>query len=132
MAVNDTISDLITRIRNGQAVRLASVDALYSGLSVGLLQVLQDEGFITSFTESEVRKGVKAINVKLRYFEGQPVIKEIVRISKPGRRVSSKIANLPKNYNGLGITVVSTSKGVMADYKAREANVGGEVLCKVF
>ena len=132
MAVNDTISDLITRIRNGQAVRLASVDALYSGLSVGLLQVLQDEGFITSFTETEVRKGVKSINVKLRYFEGQPVIKEIVRISKPGRRVSSKIENLPKNYNGLGITVVSTSKGVMADYKAREANVGGEVLCKVF
>lgn len=132
MAVNDTISDLITRIRNGQAVRLASVDALYSGLSVNFLKVLEEEGYINGFSESEERKGVKKINVKLRYFEGEPVIKEIVRVSKPGRRVSSKIANLPRNYNGLGLTVVSTSKGVMADYKAREANVGGEVICKIF
>jgi small subunit ribosomal protein S8 len=132
MAMNDPVSDMIARIRNGQAVRLATVNAIYSGLNRDLLKVLEEEGFISGYEEAEERKGIKSLNIKLRYFEGQPVIKEILRVSKPGRRVSSKIADLPKNYNGLGLTVVSTSKGVMADYKAREANVGGEVICKVF
>jgi small subunit ribosomal protein S8 len=132
MSFNDTTSDMIATIRNASAVKIATITVRPSGLNKAVLNVLQDEGYINGFEEVEVKKGVKRINVNLKYYEGQPVIKKIKRVSKPGLRKYSQIADLPKHYNGLGITILSTSKGVLADYKARTLNVGGEIICEVF
>lgn len=132
MAFNDATSDMIATIRNGQQARIAEVMVVSNHLNKSVLQVLQDEGFINGFNEVEVRKGIKKININLRYYQGQPVIKQIKRISKPGRRIYSQINSLRKNFNGLGLSVVSTSKGVLPDYEARKQNVGGEVICEVF
>ncbi len=132
MSFSDPIGDLLTRIRNGQRARKESVTAPASKLRMNVLEVLKREGFIRDFSEYDVRQGIKEIKVELKYHEGDPVIREISRVSKPGRRVYSKIKDLTRFYNGLGIAILSTPRGVMSDAEARAQNVGGEVLCQVF
>lgn len=132
MSFNDATSDMIATIKNGQLARIAEVAVTSNKLNRSVLTVLQSEGYIGGFEEVVVRSGIKKLAVKLRYYQGQPVIRQIKRVSKPGRRIYSQIDKLKKNYNGLGLTVVSTSKGVLPDYEARKLNVGGEVICEVF
>ncbi|MGE0424354.1 MAG: 30S ribosomal protein S8 [Reyranellaceae bacterium] len=132
MALSDPVGDMLTRIRNGQAARLDSITMPASRLRANVLDVLQREGYIRGYFEEELRAGVREIRVELKYDNGKPVIREVHRVSTPGRRIYSKIADLPKVYNGLGISILSTPRGVMSDSEARTANVGGEVLCKVF
>jgi small subunit ribosomal protein S8 len=132
MAISDPIGDMLTRIRNAQSVGARAVDCPASKLRKSVLEVLQREGYIRGFSWSELRTGIPLFSIELKYDEGAPVIKEITRVSKPGRRVYSKIADLPKVYGGLGIAILSTPRGVMSDNEARAANVGGEVLCQVF
>jgi small subunit ribosomal protein S8 len=132
MSMSDPVGDMLTRIRNGQSAHLDTITAPASRLRANVLDVLQREGFIRGFFEEELRPGVRELRIELKYDNGRPVIREIKRVSKPGRRVYSKIADLPKFYNGLGISILSTPRGVMSDNEARAANVGGEVICKVF
>jgi small subunit ribosomal protein S8 len=132
MSMSDPLGDMLTRIRNGQMAKKSSVLAPASKLRVNVLDVLKREGFIRGFEQVEKSAGIREIKIELKYFEGQPAIQEISRVSKPGRRVYSKIKNLSNVYNGLGISIISTPRGVMSDAEAREANVGGEVLCQVF
>ena len=132
MTMSDPISDMLTRIRNGQRAKKSSVVAPASKLRGNVLEVLKREGFIRGYSVHDVREGVKEIKIELKYHEGAPVIREISRISKPGRRVYSKIKDLARVYNGLGISILSTPRGVLSDTEAREANVGGEILCQVF
>lgn len=130
--MTDPLGDMLTRIRNGQMARKSSVIAPASRLRANVLEVLKREGFIRGYAEQDVRTGISELVIELKYHEGQPVIREIARISKPGRRVYSKIKDLPRVSNGLGISILSTPRGVMSDAEARAANVGGEVLCRVF
>jgi small subunit ribosomal protein S8 len=132
MALSDPLGDLLTRIRNGQMANKRVITAPGSRLHQNVLEVLQREGFIRGYEVRDVRPGVREVEIQLKYNEGAPVIQEISRISRPGRRVYSKIKELPRVYNGLGITILSTPQGVLSDAEAREANVGGEVLCRVF
>ena len=132
MVVTDTISDMLTTIRNGLSLSKEFVCTPSSKLKLNVLKVLQEEGYITSFKENEIQKGIKEIKITLSYFNGDPSIKLISRISKPGRRVYSKLKNLPSYFKGYGVTLVSTSKGVMTDKKARISNLSGEILCQVF
>ncbi len=132
MAISDPIGDMLTRIRNAQAAGERQVISPASKLRKSVLEVLEREGYIRGFSWSEMRKGIAQFTIELKYDEGSPVIKEIDRVSKPGRRVYSKIADLQKVYGGLGISILSTPRGVMSDNEARAANVGGEVLCRVF
>jgi small subunit ribosomal protein S8 len=132
MSLSDPVGDLLTRIRNGQTARLDNISVPHSRLRANLLDVLQREGYIRGYFEEELRTGVRELRVELKYENGKPVIREISRVSTPGRRVYSKIRELPKHYNGLGISILSTPRGVMSDAEARVANVGGEVLCRVF
>ena len=132
MSLSDPIGDLLTRIRNGQMARKTVVEAPASRLRRNVLDVLKREGYIRNYSEREVRDGVRVLSVELKYHEGDPAIRQIARISKPGRRVYSKIKDLPRNFNGLGISILSTPQGVMSDTEARAANVGGEVICQVF
>jgi small subunit ribosomal protein S8 len=132
MAVSDPLGDMLTRIRNAQRARHAICMAPASQLRANVLDVLKREGFIRGFAAEELRPGVAQLRIELKYNEGEPVIKEITRISKPGRRVYSKIKELQRVYAGLGISILSTPRGVMSDAEARAANVGGEVLCRVF
>ena len=132
MALSDPLGDMLTRIRNGQRARMQSALSPASKLRTNVLEVLKREGYIRGYTTDDVRPGVRNLRIELKYHEGEPVIKQISRVSKPGRRVYSKIADLQKVYNGLGISILSTPRGVMSDSEARAANVGGEVLCKVF
>ena len=132
MSMSDPVADLLTRIRNGQRAKKNSVTAPASNLRASVLGVLEREGFIRGFERYNVRTGIDEIRIELKYFDGEPVIREINRISRPGCRVYSKIRDLPRVYNGLGISILSTPRGVMSDAEAREANVGGEVLCQVF
>ncbi len=132
MFISDPIGDLLTRIRNGQAARLSSVHCPASKLRVNLLEVLKREGYIRDYAVSQKDGGKSELNIELKYSEGQPVIREIKRVSKPGRRVYTQIKDVPRVYNGLGISILSTPRGVLSDREAREANVGGEVLCRVF
>ena len=134
MHITDPISDLITRIRNAQKNRFETVSSPSSKFRLLVLDVLKREGFIKDFKLSKSEEGHPMVTVELKYSDPghEPVIKEITRVSKPGRRVYSAIETLPKVYNGLGVSILSTSKGVMSDHEAREANVGGEVLFKVF
>ena len=131
MAVNDPISDLITRIRNAQQRAKPKVSSPGSHLRERVLEVLKSEGYIRGYASVE-KEGHSEIEIELKYFEGAPVIREIERVSKPGRRVYASVKNLPRVNNGLGVAVVSTPKGVMADHDARDANVGGEILFTVF
>jgi small subunit ribosomal protein S8 len=132
VALSDPIGDTLTRIRNGQRARKGSVTAPASKLRENVLGVLQREGYIRGFERYNVRPGVDELRIELKYNEGEPVISRITRVSKPGRRVYAKIKDLPRVYNGLGISILSTPQGVMSDHEARDANVGGEVLCQVF
>jgi small subunit ribosomal protein S8 len=132
MAINDPIGDMLTRIRNAQNRKLTTVVTPASNLRANVLEVLQKEGYIRGFERNELSPGLAEIKIELKYHEGEPVIRTIKRVSKPGRRVYSKIRDLPRPFNGLGIAVLSTPRGVMSDNEAREANVGGEVLCQVF
>ena len=132
MSMSDPLGDMLTRIRNGQAARMDAVPVPASKLRANVLEVLKREGFIRGYSESELRKGIRELSVELKYLDGEPVIREISRVSKPGRRVYSRIKDLPRFYNGLGISILSTPRGVLSDHEAREANVGGEVLCRVF
>ena len=125
MSMSDPVADLLTRIRNGQRAGKGSITTPASNLRANLLDVLKREG-------NNVRAGIDEITIELKYFDGEPVIKEINRVSRPGCRVYSKIKELPRVYNGLGISILSTPQGVMSDAEARDANVGGEVLCHVF
>lgn len=132
MSLTDPVADLLTRIRNGQRAGKATITTPASGLRENLLRVLEREGYIRGFERYEVRQGIEELRVDLKYNEGTPVINKIERVSKPGRRVYAKIKDLQKVYNGLGISILSTPRGVMSDQEARQANVGGEVLCQVF
>ncbi|MBI3440315.1 MAG: 30S ribosomal protein S8 [Proteobacteria bacterium] len=130
--VNDPLGDLLTRIRNGQSARLSAVSSPASKHRINVLDVLKREGYIRDYNVSKKDNGSAELSVELKYSEGQPVIREISRISRPGRRVYSKVAEVPRFYNGLGISILSTPRGVLSDKEAREANVGGELLCRVF
>ena len=132
MSMSDPISDMLTRIRNGQKAHMESIIVLASKMNERILDVLVKEGYIRGFTPRAVSKGINEIVVELKYYEGESVIREIQRVSKPGRRVYSSIEDMPKNRNGLGISIMSTSHGVMSDHDARDQKVGGEVICKVF
>ncbi|MDH4192431.1 MAG: 30S ribosomal protein S8 [Betaproteobacteria bacterium] len=132
MAMSDPIGDMLTRIRNGQSAGKASVMVPASKMRTNVLDVLQREGYIRGYSWAEIRTGVAELTVELKYSEGQPVIREINRVSKPGRRVYSGVKRLQPVYNGLGISILSTPRGVMSDTEARAANIGGEVLCRVF
>ncbi len=131
MNLNDPIGDLITRIRNAQMRGRSKLTTPASTLRARVLQVLKDEGYIRDFRDIE-NAGHKEIEIELKYFEGSPAINEIQRVSKPGRRVYSSIKDLRLVRNGLGISIISTPKGVMSDNAAREANVGGEIICEVY
>jgi small subunit ribosomal protein S8 len=132
MAVNDPLGDMLTRIRNAQMRRKGRVQTPGSKLRAHVLDVLQSEGYIRGYSTTEYGNGRTEFEIELKYYDGHPVIREIQRVSKPGRRVYAGVTDIPQVANGLGIAIVSTPKGVMADHSAREANVGGEVLCKVF
>lgn len=132
MSMTDPLGDMLTRIRNGGMARKSFVVAPASTLRSAVLEVLKREGYIRNFEKITVRKGVEEFKIELKYFEDKAVVKEIQRVSTPGRRVYSKVKDLPKFYNGLGIYILSTPSGVMSDNEARQANLGGEVLCRVF
>ncbi|MEZ5996209.1 MAG: 30S ribosomal protein S8 [Hyphomonadaceae bacterium] len=131
MNINDPVGDLITRIRNAQLRGRSKLVSPASTLRARVLKVLKDEGYIRDYREIE-NEGRKELEIELKYFEGAPAIHEIQRVSKPGRRVYSSIKDLRLVRNGLGISIISTPKGVMSDAAARDANVGGEVLCEVY
>ena len=132
MAITDPIGDLLTRIRNGQLRGLAKVKSPNSRQRVRVLDVLQTEGFIRGYAEVEFKGGRKELEVELKYHEGRPVIRELKRVSTPGRRVYASVRDLRPHRSGLGLSIVSTPQGVMTDTSAREKNVGGEVICRVF
>jgi small subunit ribosomal protein S8 len=132
MSTHDPISDLITRIRNAQMRNKSKVSTPGSRMRANVLEVLKSEGYIRGYATVEHAGGRSEIEIELKYSDGEPVIREIDRVSKPGRRVYVSAKNLPRVNNGLGISVLSTPKGIMADHDAREANVGGEVLFTVF
>lgn len=132
MAINDPLGDMLTRIRNAQMRNKSKVTSPASQLRVRVLDVLQSEGYIRGYTKTDFDGGKAEIEIELKYFDGEPVIQKIQRVSTPGRRVYSSAKNLPTIANGLGVSIVSTPKGVMADHQARQENVGGEVLCQIF
>ena len=132
MAMTDPLGDMLTRIRNGQKAGQTSIACPASKLRQNVLEVLKREGYIRDYSWAEMRTGVAEFTIELKYHEGSPVIKEISRVSKPGCRVYSKIKDLDRIYGGLGISILSTPRGVMSDSEARAAIVGGEVLCRVF
>ncbi len=132
MSMTDPLGDMLTRIRNGVARRKSSVSTPASNLRARVLDVLQAEGYIRGYSKTDFENGKSELNIELKYYEGAPVIRKIDRVSKPGRRVYVSVKSIPQVANGLGITILSTPKGVMADHEAREQNVGGEVLCRVF
>ena len=132
MSMSDPLGDMLTRIRNGQSAGKSVVSSPASRLRANVLEVLKREGYIRDYSSVEVRTGVSELKIELKYHEGTPVISQIQRVSTPGRRVYSGIKDLKRVYNGLGISILSTPRGVLSDNEARDANVGGEVLCQVF
>jgi len=132
MAITDPVGDLLTRIRNGQLRGTATIKSPNSKLRVRVLDVLQAEGFIRGYAEVEMKGGRKELEIELKYHEGKPVIRELKRVSTPGRRVYAGVQDLKPHRQGLGLSIISTPQGVMTDSTAREKNVGGEVLCQVF
>ncbi|MEM1020525.1 MAG: 30S ribosomal protein S8 [Pseudomonadota bacterium] len=132
MSMSDPLGDMLTRIRNGQRARKESISSPASKLRVRVLDVLKREGYIRGYDVEDLTASHKEIRIELKYHEGDPVIRNIARVSKPGRRVYSGVQELPRVLNGLGISIVSTPKGVLSDAEARDKNVGGEVLCTVF
>jgi small subunit ribosomal protein S8 len=132
MAINDPIGDLLARIRNGQMRGLAKVSTPASKLRANLLEVLKSEGFIRGYAEVEMKGRAREFEIELKYHEGRPVIRELTRVSTPGRRIYNGVDDLKPHRGGLGISILSTPQGVMSDADARAKNVGGEVLCRVF
>ena len=132
MSINDPLGDMLTRIRNAQTRRKTSVSTPGSRLRARVLDVLKSEGYIRDYATTEFGNGRTEFNIELKYYDGQPVIRAIQRVSKPGRRVYASVKALPRVNNGLGVAILSTPKGVMADHDARDKNVGGEILCTVF
>ncbi len=130
MALTDPLGDMLTRIRNGQAAHKPAVNSPASRLRVNVLEVLQREGYIRGYRHEEIGHG--ELSIELKYHNGEPVIRELRRVSKPGRRIYSGVKDLPRVYNGLGIAILSTPRGVISDAEARAAHVGGEILCTVF
>ena len=128
----DPIGDMLTRLRNGQSRRLPKVEMPSSSLRLKILEVLKIEGFIASYHIVKKENNKISLIVDLKYYEGSPVIKDIRRISKPGRRVYSSATSIPRIQNGLGLAIISTNKGVMSDIEARKNNIGGEIICRVF
>jgi len=130
--MSDPIADMLTRIRNAQQARKAIIACPHSNLKCAMLGVIKQEGFIKDYEVVEVRQGIKAIRIELKYHSNEPVIKKIRRMSTPGRRMYVQSAKIPTYYNGLGIAILSTPKGVISDQQARNDNVGGEILCTIF
>ncbi len=132
MTLMDPIGDMFTRIRNGQMRLLHRIDVPASNFRLQILEVLKNEGYINNFFVEKLENNKKNLKVDLKYYEGTPVIKEIKRVSKPGRRVYSRATSIPRIQNGLGLAILSTPKGVMSDNDARKNNIGGEIICRVF
>ena len=132
MSMTDPLGDMLTLIRNAQRAKKNEVVTPASRLRENVLEVLKREGYILGYEKSNVRPGIDELKIKLKYHDGASVITEIYRVSTPGRRVYSSVKDLPRVYNGLGISIISTPKGVMSDHEARKSNVGGEILCQVF
>ena len=132
MSMSDPLGDMLARIKNAQRAKKSDVVSPASRLRENVLEVLKKEGYICGYEKVNVRAGVDELRIQLKYHEGTGVITEIYRVSTPGRRVYSSVKDLPRVYNGLGISIISTPSGVMSDYDARTANVGGEILCQVF
>jgi|TARA_B100001093_G_scaffold506853_1_gene566464 small subunit ribosomal protein S8 len=132
MTLMDPIGDMLTRIRNGQQRLKATVEMPSSNLRLKILEVLKIEGFISSYHIEKKENNKISLIVDLKYYEGNPVIKDIKRISKPGRRVYSRATSIPRIQNGLGLAIISTNRGVMSDIEAKKNNIGGEIICKVF
>lgn len=132
MSFSDPLGDMLTRIRNGQKAKKTTIVSPASKLRANVLEVLKQEGYIRDYSQEKVAEGMEQLKIELKYYENQPVIQAVDRVSKPGRRVYAKIKDLKPINNGLGVVVLSTPKGVLSDGKARELNVGGEVLCSVF
>lgn len=132
MSLSDPLGDMLTRIRNAYGRKKSSVSTPSSRLRMRVLDVLKSEGYIRDYAQIDHEDGKAEIEIELKYYDGAPVIREISRVSKPGRRVYVSVKSIPQVANGLGIAILSTPKGVMADHDAREQNVGGEVLCQVF
>ena len=132
MSMTDPLGDMLARINNGQHARKEHIVSPASRLRVNVLEVLKREGYIRDFSQEKNERGHNELRIELKYDQGQPVIREIHRISKPGRRVYTTVSDMPRFYNGLGVTVVSTPQGVLSDNEARAGDVGGEVLCQVF
>jgi len=132
MSFSDPLGDMLTRIRNGQRAHKGMVSSPASKLRERVLDVLQREGYIRGYTRMERNGSKPELEIELKYFEGEPVIQTIQRVSKPGRRIYSSVRDLPPYANGLGIHILSTPKGVLSDAEARQENVGGEILCRVF
>jgi len=130
--MSDPLGDMLTRIRNGQHASKDTINSPASNLRTNVLEVLKREGYIRGYSRSNIRAGIDELMIELKYMDGKPVIQEIARVSKPGRRVYSKIKDLPRQFGGLGISILSTPRGVLSDAEARAQNVGGEVLCRVF
>ena len=132
MSMSDPLGDMLARIKNAQRAKKSDVVSPASRLRENVLEVLKREGYIAGYEKTNVRPGIEELSIQLKYYEGSAVITEIYRVSTPGRRVYSSVKDLPRVYNGLGISIISTPMGVMSDNEARKANVGGEVLCQVF
>jgi small subunit ribosomal protein S8 len=132
MTMTDPLGDMLTRIRNAQMRKKTKVATPSSGLRQRVLEVLQSEGYIRGYSKVDYDSGRSEFEIELKYYDGEPVIRQIERVSKPGRRVYASVRNLPRVMDGLGVSILSTSKGVMSDSEARDQNVGGEVLCRVF
>ena len=132
MSFSDPLGDMLTRIRNGQKARKLSITSPASRLRANVLEVLKQEGYIRGYSQEKISEGIEQLTIELKYYENQPVIRSLDRVSKPGRRVYAKIKDLKPVNNGLGTIVLSTPKGILSDGKARELNVGGEILCNIF
>ena len=132
MTLVDPIGDMFTRIRNGQKRSISTIDVPASKFRLKILEILKSEGYINNFFIDNNENNKKILKVDLKYYEGTPVIKEIKRVSKPGRRVYSRANSIPKIQNGLGMAIISTSRGIMSDSEARKNNIGGEIICRVF
>ena len=132
MTLMDPIGDMFTRIRNGQLRLLPKVEMPSSNFRLKILEILKSEGFISSYHIEKKENNKVSLIVDLKYYEGTPVIREIKRVSKPGRRVYSRASSMPRIQNGLGLAIISTNKGIMSDIEARKNNIGGEIICRVF
>lgn len=132
MSMSDPLGDMLARIKNGQQARKAKITSPHSKLRANVCEALKREGFIREYAVEELEGNKKQLTIELKYEEGRGAIREMSRISTPGRRVYKKVGDMPRVYNGLGVLIVSTPHGVLADHEARRENVGGEVLCKVF